>query len=87
MLQLQLYRQETIKNFQNYLEKDFKDQFIGMKIKEELRIKIQQQNIHIVSWNQILLELTDYLLQFIQIEMIALEDLKLEDIICQMELL
>ena len=62
MLQLQLYRQETIKNFQNYLEKDFKDQFIGMKIKEELRIKIQQQNIHIVSWNQILLELTDYLL-------------------------
>ena len=42
MLQLQLYRQETIKNFQNYLEKNFKDQFIGMKIKEELRIKIQQ---------------------------------------------
>ena len=29
----QLYQQETIKNYQNFLAKDLKDQFIGMNIK------------------------------------------------------
>ena len=43
------------------LPKNLKDQFIGMNIKQEVRIKIQQMNIDIFSI-QILLELIDYLL-------------------------
>ena len=42
MFLLLLYQQETIKNYQNVLAKDFKDQFIGMNIKQKVRIKIQQ---------------------------------------------
>ena len=60
MFLLLLYQQETIKNYQNVLAKDFKDQFIGMNIKQKVRIKIQQVNLHIFS-NQILLESIDYL--------------------------
>ena len=60
MFLLLLYQQETIKNYQNVLAKDFKDQFIGMNIKQKVRIKIQQMNLHIFS-NQILLESIDYL--------------------------
>ena len=44
MFLLLLYQQETIKNYQNVLAKDFKDQFIGMNIKQKVRIKIQQMN-------------------------------------------
>ena len=44
-----------------------------------MRIKIQQINIDIFS-NQILLELIDYLFQFIKIKMPILNNLKLEDI-------
>ena len=40
MLQLQLYQQETIKNYQNLLVKDLKDQFIEINIKQKVRIKI-----------------------------------------------
>ena len=40
MLQLQLYQQETIKNYQNFLVKDLKDQFIEINIKQKVRIKI-----------------------------------------------
>ena len=39
--------------------KKSKDQFIGMNIKQKVRIKIQQMNIDIFS-NQILLVSTDY---------------------------
>ena len=60
MFLLLLYQQETIKNYQNVLAKDFKDQFIGMNIKQKVRMKIQQMNLHIFS-NQILLESIDYL--------------------------
>ena len=60
MFLLLLYQQETIKNYQSVLAKDFKDQFIGMNIKQKVRIKIQQMNLHIFS-NQILLESIDYL--------------------------
>ena len=42
-----LYHQETIKNYQNVLVKDSKDQFIGMNIKQKVRMKIQQMNIDI----------------------------------------
>ena len=48
------------KNYQNFLAKALKDQFIGMHIKQKVRIKKQQMNIYIF-WNQILLELIVYL--------------------------
>ena len=47
-------------NYQSFLAKDFKNQFIGTNIKHKLRIKIQQINEEIFS-NQTLLELIDYL--------------------------
>ena len=34
MFLFSLYQQETIKNYQNFLVKDLKDQFIGMNIKQ-----------------------------------------------------
>ena len=71
MFQLQLYRQETIKNYYNFLAKDLKDQFTGMNIKQKVRIKMRQMNINIFS-NQILLESTDYLFLFIQIKITIL---------------
>lgn len=42
-----LYQQRTIKNYQNYLAKDLKDQCIGMNMKQRVRIKILQMNIDI----------------------------------------
>ena len=60
MFQLQLYQQETIKHYQNFLVKDLKDQFIGMNINQKVRIKLRQMNIGISS-NQNLLELIDCL--------------------------
>ena len=51
---------KAIKNYQNFLVKDLKDQFIGMKTKQKVRIIIHQMNIDIFS-NQTLLELIDYL--------------------------
>ena len=35
----------TIKNYQNSLVKDLKDQFIGLKIKQKAIIKIQETNL------------------------------------------
>ena len=54
-----IYQEEAIKNYQNFLVKDLKDQFIGMNIKQKVRMKIQQMNIDIFS-NQILLESIDF---------------------------
>ena len=79
MFLLSLYQQETIKNYQNFLAKNLKDGFIGMSIKQKVRINIRQMNIDIFS-NQTLLE-------FIQIKISILKDLKLEDITYQKELL
>ena len=59
MLQLQLNQQETIKNYQNFLAKDLKVNFIGMNKKQKLRVKIQQMTIDIFSY-LILLDLIDY---------------------------
>ena len=42
-------QQETIKNNQKFLAKDLKDQFIGISIKQKVRIKIQQMNLDIFS--------------------------------------
>ena len=43
------------KNYQNFLAKYLKDQFLGMNAKQKVRIKIRQMNIDILP-NQILLE-------------------------------
>ena len=51
---------ETIKNYQNFLAKDLKDQFIGKNIKQKEMIRIQPMNLDIFS-NQTLLELIDCL--------------------------
>ena len=48
------YQQKVIKNYQNFLAKDFKDQLIGMNVKQKVIIKIRQMNLDIFS-NQILL--------------------------------
>ena len=42
MFHLYLYKQETIKNYQNFLGKDLKDQFIGMNVKQKVRIKYEK---------------------------------------------
>ena len=47
-----------MKSYQNFLAKDLKDEFIGMNIKQKMRLKIEQMNIDIFS-NQILLEQID----------------------------
>ena len=60
MLLSSLCQQKIFKNYQNFLIKDLKDQFIGINIKQKVRIRIQQRNIDIF-WNQCLLELINYL--------------------------
>ena len=55
MFLLQLYQQETIINYQNFLAKDLKDQFIGKDIKQKVIMKIRQMTLNISS-NQILLK-------------------------------
>ena len=42
-----LYQQKTIKNDQNFLAKDLKDQCIRMNIKQTVRIKIRQMTIDV----------------------------------------
>ena len=44
----------------NFLEKDLKDQSIGMNIKQKVRIKTRQMRLD-VFWNIIWLQLIDYL--------------------------
>ena len=83
---LQLYQQETIKSYENFLSNNLKDHFIGINIKQKVRTKKQQININIFS-NQNLLEAIDYLFQFIRMKIMPLKDLKLKDIIYQKELL
>ena len=82
---LQLYQQETIKSYENFLSNNLKDHFIGINIKQKVRTK-KQINIDIFS-NQNFLEAIDYLFQFIRMKIMPLKDLKLKDIIYQKELL
>ena len=42
-----LYQQKAIKNYENFLVKDLKDLYIGMNIKQKLRMIIQQMSIDI----------------------------------------
>ena len=53
------YHQETIKNYQNFLVMNLKDQFIGTNIKQKVIMKIKQTNLDFFL-NQILLESIDY---------------------------
>ena len=55
-----------------------KNQFVGMNIKQKMRLKIQQINIDVYS-NQILLKSIDCLFYIIQIEMSMFKDLMLEN--------
>ena len=48
-MQSSLYQQKTVRNYQNFLAKDLKDQCTGMNIKQKLRTKIQQMSINIFS--------------------------------------
>ena len=50
---LSLYQQYTIKNYQIFLTKYLKDQFIGMNKKQKVRIKIRQMSTNIF-WNETL---------------------------------
>ena len=47
MFLLSLYQQRTTKNYQKFLAKDLKDQCVGMNIKQDVRIKMQQIKIEI----------------------------------------
>ena len=53
-------QQKTMKSYRNFLAKDLKDGLIGMNLKQNVKIKMQQTNTDIL--NQILLVLIDYLL-------------------------
>ena len=66
------YQQETIKNYQNFIAKDLKVDFIGMNIKEKVRTKLRQMCLDILS-NQILVEPIDYLFQFILTQILLLK--------------
>ena len=44
-----LYQEKTTKNYQNFLAKGLKDQFIGMNIKQNVKIKFRQMNINSFS--------------------------------------
>ena len=54
------YQQKTIKNYQNFLAIDLKDQFIKMNMQEKVRIKILQMDLGVFS-NHVLLESIYYL--------------------------
>ena len=55
-----LYQPKPIKKYQNFLTKGFKDQSIGMSMKQKVRTKILKIRMYISS-NQTDLELTDCL--------------------------
>ena len=41
----QIYQEDTIKNYQHFIAKNFKSQLIGMNLKQKVRIKRLQINI------------------------------------------
>ena len=60
---LLLYQPKITKNYQHFLAKGLKDQYIGMNIKHKVRIQILQISIYIFL-NQTFQELTDCLFWF-----------------------
>ena len=77
---MSLYQQKLTKNYQMFLAKYLKDQFIGMNIKQKVRIIIREISIDIFT-NQTLQDLADYLLWFIQNMMKMPKSIKFEGII------
>ena len=69
-----LYQPKIIKNYQKFLAKGLNDWCIGLNIKQKVRVKVQQTSTEILL-NQILSELIDCLLWFIQTKMVLLKDL------------
>ena len=57
---MSLYQYRTIKNYQNFVAKNLKHQYIGLNIKQKVRMKIQQTSTDILL-NQTLWGLTDCL--------------------------
>ena len=51
-----LYQQKIIKNYQNSLGKNLKDQFLGLNKRQKVRLKYDKMSIEIFS-NQVLLVL------------------------------
>ena len=44
---LSLYQQKTIKNYQNFIENDFKNKLAEMNIKQKVKIKMQHMSIEV----------------------------------------
>ena len=78
---LWLYQQKASKNYQNFLAKDLKDEFIRINTKQKVRIKMQKMSIEFPI--QTLKELIDCLCWFIQTKMIVLKELMPKSIIYQ----
>ena len=57
---MSLYQYRTIKNYQNFIAKNLKHQYIGLNIKQKVRMKIQQTSTDILL-NQTLWGLIDCL--------------------------
>ena len=69
----------SVRDNQNFFEKDLKDQFIGMNIKQKVKIKLRETNLDIFT-NQTLLETIDCLVYFFETKMLFLKGLKLNGI-------
>ena len=65
MFLLQLSQKKAIKNYQNFLVKNLKDQFSGINIKQKVIIKMQQTNLDFFL-NQILQEPMDYFFRLLK---------------------
>ena len=48
MFLLSLYQQKIIKNFQNSLAKDLKDEFLGMNVRQNVRLKYDKMSVDIL---------------------------------------
>ena len=79
-----LYQQKTFKNYQNFLAKGLEDPFIGMNIRQKVRIKIQQMNIDRYFLKSNFVGVNRF---FIQMYMKIRKDLKSNDITYQKEFL
>ena len=56
-----LYQQKTIKKYQNIFAKDLKDQCIGMKTNQEVRIKARQMSVDIFQNQNLFVLIYSYL--------------------------
>ena len=66
-----IFPQETRKRQSKTIKTSLKDQYIGVNIRQKVRLKFRQMDLDIFL-NQILLESIDYLFYFIQMNMLLL---------------